>query len=820
MPQDDLTTPALPPADNLSGRGIVPAARRGLDAFDDEGWGEEPPERPGGQGLNLRRYVSAVWRRKWLLAVALVVGAAGAAGAYTFLGVRYTALGTIWVRGGGGQGNVGPIAQGQLLQQSSWTDLLKSFAVLDTVAASQRLYLSVPAAYAPAFTSFSLADRFRPGSYVLDVAADGRRFTLTSNAGATLQTGTLGDSIGAPLGFRWQPKASAFPAGTSVRFQVRSPRDAARILQDQLTSRMDPGGNFISLSLSGADPRKIASALNAVMDQYVAVAAQLNRSKLDAQLKILEDQLGATEQALRQAERDLQDFRVKTITLPSDASTPIAPGLQMTQTPVIARFFQMKVDLEQTRRDREQLQHALDSISQGTVRIESLEAVPEVGKSSELTQALGELVTLRAQLRTLRNNYTDDYPPIQDLLRQIATLEHQTIPAMARAVVNELRSRENVLSRMVDSASVQLAEIPPRTIEEGRLEGQVAIQQKLYDDLRGRVETAQLASAGAIPDVQILDRAAIPEVPTTDRRRRFAAMILLASFGAAIGLAILLDLTDRRIQRATDVDSTIGLQILGSIPRVEPVAGRRSGENAAQVVEAFRELRVTVSFAYGSAGPMVLAISSPAKGEGKTLVATNLAVAFAEMGRRTLLIDGDTRRGDAHRLLAVGRKPGLTDYLKDHAAADIVQKTTYEHLDFIPCGTRGTSTPELLASHRMAAFLGTLKRAYDVILVDCPPLAAGADALVLSGLAGNLAVVLRTGSTDKRLAVAKLETLSRLPIRILGAVLNDVEPKGEYYRYYASYLPGYRTRSEAEEEAEEGRRLLSATVETEPSDGD
>jgi tyrosine-protein kinase Etk/Wzc len=222
---------------------------------------------------------------------------------------------------------------------------------------------------------------------------------------------------------------------------------------------------------------------------------------------------------------------------------------------------------------------------------------------------------------------------------------------------------------------------------------------------------------------------------------------------------------------------------------------------------------MTVQFAHGAAGPVILAVSSPAQSEGKTLVTTNLAVAFAEMGKRTLLVDGDTRRGDAHRLLGLSRKPGLIDYLRDRSHGDIIQTTEYTNLEFIGCGTRGTSTPEFLASHRMAAFMGTLKRAYDVILIDCPPLAAGADALVLAGLSGELAIVLRTGSTDKRLAIAKLETLSRLPIRILGAILNDVEPRSDHYGYYGSYLPGYEARQEdeaAEESSAPAGRLLSA----------
>jgi len=569
---------------------------------------------------------------------------------------------------------------------------------------------------------------------------------------------------------------------------------------------------------------KVANVLNAVMDQYVEVAAQLKRGQLDEQLTILQDQLKSTEAALHEAERNLEDFRVRTITLPSDASTPIAPGLEMTQGPVFNRFFQMKVDLEQTRHDRQQLQRAVDSLSQGPIRIESLEMVPEVNNSAELKQALAELVTLRAQLRTLRNDYTDDYPPVQDLLKRIATIEHQTVPRMANALVTELRSKEAQLSNMVDSASGELSQIPPRTIEEARLRRQVNIQENIYNDLRSRVETAQLASAGSIPDVQILDRASVPHVPSSDERLRFGLMILLGSLGAAVGLAVLLDRTSRTIQYADEVGDDFGLEILGSIPRIEPVAGARSEDNAAQVVEAFRELRVTVSFAYGSAGPLTLAISSPAAAEGKTLIATNLAVAFAEMGRRTLLIDADTRRGDAHRLLAAERKPGLTDYLRERSSDDIIQKTAYEHLAFIGCGARGASTPELLASHRMTTFLGTLKRAYDVIIIDCPPLAAGADALVLSGLAGNLAVVLRTGSTDKRLAVAKMDSLSRLPIRVLGAVLNDIEPKGSYYRYYGSYLPGYRTQSETEddevESGEEEARLLSTPAGADVPDGD
>jgi len=232
--------------------------------------------------------------------------------------------------------------------------------------------------------------------------------------------------------------------------------------------------------------------------------------------------------------------------------------------------------------------------------------------------------------------------------------------------------------------------------------------------------------------------------------------------------------------------------------------------NAAQALEAFRELRIHVGFAYGSAGPITLTITSPSEGEGKSLIASNLAVAFSEVGRRTLLIDGDTRRGDAHRLLGRDRSPGLIDYLRERTGEDIIQATDHPNLDFIGSGSRGVSTPELLASPRMAHFLGTLKRTYDVIIVDSPPLASGGDPLILGALTGSIAVVIRTGTTEKALAQAKLDQLSRLPIRILGAILNDVSKMDTYHSYYGGYLPSYEPLPEDGDV--EGTQLLSESV--------
>jgi capsular exopolysaccharide synthesis family protein len=776
------------------------------------GDGYYPLAEPEAQGIQVRRYLLALLRYKWLLAAAMVLGVGGAAIAWSMVEIRYTARGNLWIevtRQGQNAGDLGPVRQGQLLQSNAWIELLRSYTVLDSVVVAERLYVDAPPESSVAFSAFGLEPSFRPGSYELRIDEAGQAFTLVTRdavrEGMAVDEGRLGESIGAELGFRWTPPTDAFQPGTVVPFSVLTPRDAALSLSERLVPLMDRSGNFLSLTLDGTNPERIASILNAVMDRHIAVAAEISRSRLDEMSSILEEQLRAVESELALAERELEEFRVTTISLPSDRSAPISAGLQVTRDPVFTSFFNLRIEFEQIRRDRLRLQGVAAGFADGPIRIEALEVIPAAAGSSELRRILDELVSARSELRVYRDRYADDYPPVQDLLVQIETIESRAVPQVVEGILTQLEGEERDLQARINDASAELRAIPPRTIEEGRLERRVQITETLYNDLRGRVETARLAAASSIPDVRILDRATVPQQPTSDPRIMWAAAIFFGFLGAAAGSAILLDRMDARFRYAADVGRDIGLDILGSIPRIE--GGKKGVLNAAQALEAFRELRIHVGFAYGSAGPITLTVSSPSAGEGKSLIASNLAVAFAEVGRRTLLVDGDTRRGDAHRLLGREQSPGLVDYLKERSGQEIIQKTEHTNLDFIACGSRGTTTPELLASNRMAYFMSTLKRSYDVIIVDSPPLAAGGDAVILSTLTGNLAVVIRTGTTERQLAQVKLEQLGRLPIRILGAILNDVDPTDSYSYYYSGYLPGYEP--VPEEGEEEGVQLIS-----------
>jgi capsular exopolysaccharide synthesis family protein len=770
-------------------------------------------------GVDWRRVFSAVLRFKWLICGVTVLGTVAGFGVARFVRPQYGAQATIWIdatereRWGQAQDR-GPIRQGQLLDPQSWVDLLKSYVVLDHVVHEQRLFVSPKSRVdADVLATLQVTGQYRPGIYRLKVDSDRRSYTLSTAEGQVMERGTVGDSIGTKLGFVWAPAAGTLPTDRALEFGLSTLRDAARALADSMSAQLDPQGNFLRLELRGPDAARITAVVNAVAERYVQVAADLKRKKLTELTKILGEQLQSAEDKLRSAEAGLERFRERTITLPTDRPPPVAlsapggaggGGAQVGEAdPKFATFFNMQFDRDRIQQDREALQHLLAQARDSAgLSADALAVVGSVQGNPDLVTALTELTSKRASLRALRYRYSDQYPPVQRLVGEIATLERQTIPGLARGLLDQLAAREADLGRRLGADSRTLRQIPARAIEEARLRRIMTASENLYTMLKERYEEARLADASTIPDVRILDAAVVSREPVSAMGGRLILLGFCGSFGLAVVGAVLLDRVDPRVRYPDQVSREMGLTILGAVPhlRTLPHAGRhgrgRVPEDVNQVVEALRGVCLNLVYAHGGRAPLLVTVTSPGAGDGKSFLAANLAHTFADGGHRTLLIDADIRRGVLHRRLSARRRPGLSDFLRGETPLDaIVQATPYPSLSLIACGTRAYNAPELLGSPAMSELVNGMRSGYDVILIDSPPLAAGVDPLILSTLTGTLALVLRTGYSHRDVAAAKLEMLQRLPVRMLGAILNDV-PAGGAYRYYSYYLPGYEAADE------------------------
>lgn len=783
---------------------VLAAATGGteLTAYDAAAAAGMPPRQPPS---GKSRYLAALGRYKWLIAGVSVLGILATAAVTRFVHPKYVAEATIWVEvSGRGDDKAGPLGTSGLLASTAWLDLMHSYAVLDYVVRERRLYLDYDKGEANLFSTFQLGQPFHAARYSLAVSKNGRAYTLTSDDGIINERGTLGDSIGRHAGFRWAPPGGSLKAGQEVAFTVSSPRDAARELNQDLQLSMPKNGNFMRVGWVNEDPHKVSAVVNSLVDRFIAVAADLKAGKMNEVAKILGSQVAIAANNLHDAETALEGFKVSNATTPSDEVVAIpAAGKSMRAVgsgadAEFARFYDVKIQREQMQHDIEAIQRALTAAPDGGPAVDALAVIPSVQQSPELNGAVQELTQKRAGLRALQQQYTDDFVTVRRAKEEIAVLQGQTIPRLASALATTLRMRMGVLDGMVASASSDLRAIPARVVNEGRLQRQVAVYEDLFNNVQRRLDETRLAAETSIPDVRVLDHAAVPRKPDKDPRIKLLLIGILGSIAAGFVLALLLDRLDPHVRYPEEVTFHMGLPILGVLPHLQMSGGAMSQDELTQALESLRTIRLNLLHAYGAAGPMVVTVSSPGTGEGKSFLTSNLALAFADQGFKTLVIDGDIRRGTMHHLLKFDRKPGLTDLLEGRVTeADVLHATHHERLHCIPSGTRLHNGPELLASAAMRQLLTKMRTQYDVIFIDSPPLAAGVDPFVLATLAGSLLLVMRTGRTERALAHTHLDNLTRISTRVLGVVLNGTR-ETSIYRYYR-YLPGYDSSDESGE---------------------
>lgn len=748
------------------------------------------------QGIQWGRYIAALQRYRWLILGVTILGTALAGFATRFIKPEYTASATIWIESPRSEG-AAPIRAEQLLQQTfAWVELLRTPVVLDSAVLKMKLYLEPKDPKdSTLFRGFTLLNRFYPGQYLLAVSEDGRTWELRMKSGGLApDRGAAGDSVGRRFGFAWLPPRERLGRDREIEFTVRHPRDASMRLAGNLITETATDGNFLRVGLTGTDPHRIANTLNAVTDQFVALAADLKTRKVVDLMGVLEKQVEYAADNVAKTESALENYRTRTITQPSE--TPIVSGLAATQNPVLSNYFERKLQAEAMREDREALEAVLRRAQGGDFSVDAFQTVASVQAAPDLKLALAEVSSAEAELRALRFRYTDQHKPVQDLTARVNQLKGEIVPQYATALIGQLRAQERELNQSIATRTRELQSIPTRTITEQKLTRDAMSAERLYLELQSRYEEAKLAAASAQPDVRVLSEAVPPTQPAQNEALRLVLMGFLASLGAAVALAILLDQLDKRFRYPEQVTNELGLAILGAVPTINKTkVNERDPEEAAQIIEAFRTIRLNLAHSYGAAGPVLLTISSPSPGDGKSLIASNLALSFAEAGYRTVLVDGDIRRGELHRMFNLSRRPGLMDCLTgDASLEDVLQPTTHQGLSVVPCGSRRHQGPELLGSAAMQGMMSELKSRFQVVLVDSPPLSAGIDPFVLSASTGNMMVVLRSGETDRTLAEEKLKLMDRLPVRVLGAVINSTTTGGAY-RYY-HYVYGYTTEDE------------------------
>ena len=408
-----------------------------------QSWPAQVAEEPRG-GYQLERIFSALKRYKWLIAALFVLGLAGGLIATRFVVPQYQAIATVWlgVGGRGTPGASGPVQGTDPMQDAqNWMQLLTSRDVLNAIVQKRQLYLTLDnPADSATFQKFGIGDGFRRGYFRLLVGTDGATYSLVeqtdledSSSMVVVERGAVGDSIGRKAGMLWQPDSTVLEAGRSYGFFVTSPSSAALALRGRLVPRIDPRSSVAVITMSGTDPREVSSTLNAVVEEFVATADEVNTRNQYEVIERLDRQVDSASALLIGAEKSLEEYRVRTITQPSEGTVlPIGGGGMA--NPAMAKYFSLKQQQDGYRQERLALQRVLRDVQSGEISAVAYQGIPSV-KGTPLEAALMDLVNRQNSLTQLRLRYTDDHPAVQQELQVVRTLREEQIPQLTESLI-------------------------------------------------------------------------------------------------------------------------------------------------------------------------------------------------------------------------------------------------------------------------------------------------------------------------------------------------------------------------------------------------
>jgi tyrosine-protein kinase Etk/Wzc len=392
----------------------------------------------------------------------------------------------------------------------------------------------------------------------------------------------------------------------------------------------------------------------------------------------------------------------------------------------------------------------------------------------------------------------------QDLRKSVITKEgelelfKQRMDSYRKAIDNYKKGNPNILSE---------------SLELLRLKRSKEVYENTYNILLEKMEEERMKSAVSGTGINVVDVATMPVKPIPKNQNRFYVLGLVIGLGLGLGLAFFIEFNDTTLKSNEDIEKHLSLPVLGTIPHIARKEGADSAKGRSSqstrrlfdfegddsvITESYRSLRTNLTFVSPDKPLKTVLVTSAGPGEGKSLTAANLATAYAQMGKKVLLIDTDLRRPVQHHIFGEKREPGFSDlFIDDTPDYDrIIKKTTKPNLSLITAGIFTPNPAELLGSYKMEKLIAYFSSTYDITFFDTPPIVAVTDSTLLGTKMDGLLMVIKSHHTDREIALWAVNSLRKVGVRLLGSVFNDIDLTQRYsgYGYYKYYYHYYKSK--------------------------
>jgi succinoglycan biosynthesis transport protein ExoP len=608
----------------------------------------------------------------------------------------------------------------------------------------------------------------------------------------------------------------------TIQEQIRKQADPEEWLKERLNAKFSGESEILEVSLSGPRAEDLKTIVNAVVQSYMTLIVDAERKERLVRLEQLKTLWERYQKDLKLKRKSLQEL-ADSVGTNDHTALALAQQFKVAQMST-ARSEQARVNSEliKTQMELKLLENGSEDGSNPETVVSDaaissqVEQHPEVSRLKvdveQILQKYREydrLVRIKSDpaLSALRKRHADVRSSLDGLRSKLREDYRQSLSSAGPA--GNVADRANDLNKLKASLSVwqgyketlgaELENLQKeiRDLSRGGMDveadrEEIAIATEFARKVGSEVEYVQV-ELNAPDRVEVLAAAKTPR--TKDEMRK-----IKAGGGGALGSFVLVllgvsfwEFRARRVDTADDVTNGLGLKLVGILPSVSAKVGRRGVQDATPqrrlrsgLLESIDAARTMLLHASRTESIRVVMVTSAVPGEGKTSVACHLATSLARAGRKTLLIDGDLRRPDIHKLVSVPLAPGLCELLRGEVEIDeVVLETSASHLEVIPAGCcDGLALRALASQDLLKSILGGLKDDYDFIIVDSAPVLPVTDTLLIGqDVDAVVFSVLRNVSRLPEVFTAR-ERLTGLGVKVLGAVVNGIQGDDYKSKYY------------------------------------
>jgi len=577
-------------------------------------------------------------------------------------------------------------------------------------------------------------------------------------------------------------------------------RDRAyQILKGSINVEQSHNTTLVEIHAYSDDKDDAAKIANKVADVYKEVRGAARAELVENGINVLNNELRKLGDAVTNQQEKVNHLRneLKINDYEAAANQP-TPSLDQE---VVRQFNVSLRDAERNFSIATNLYGGLAALSREELKKAAPLAVPG---DSGLTELLSQENAAEQRLDNLiAGALGAEHPDVKQVTKVLETIRKQVDDRLTGMLIG-LKIRMQTEQANMDYYRTQLAQARERDLQQYAItrpyyEAKDDLMQRKFErdklalNLRATEIDLRTPRAGS---VQLIEKAEANPNPVRPNKKLNIGLGLGIGLLIGIGLAFFIEYLDTSVKTIDDVERALQAPVLGVIPQNVGLLIDEGPDSPH--AEAYRVLRTNVLFSRKDPKLNTLTIVSGGAGEGKSTTIFNLATVFAQNGQRVLVVDSDLRRPSLHKFLRISNSIGLTNFLlKQNTLEEVIQTSSQPNLDFLPSGRLPSSSLGILSSMQMKEMIRDLKRRYDFVFFDSPPIMGVSDASILASEVDMVLQVIQYRRYPQPMTIRAKQMVEKVGGNLLGIVLNNINvSQDENYYYYSGYYYDYYSKGE------------------------